>query len=239
MCLRRMADAIIVHAKRIAVECSALFPFLKHKLFVVNHGVLGNESVEFRCDWEVGSALFFGRIESYKGLGVFVKAIQFLSEQDAATVVKGVIAGTGSDLNHYRRILKSDPHFELIDRYIRPSEVSSLFRKSNVVVLPYLEATQSGVAAYALRYGRPMIASHVGGLSEMVRQSRNGFLINPGDYVSLATHLKRLISDQELSCKMGWYSFRMGLSEYSWDHISVETTKVYREAIRMKAAKKK
>jgi len=237
--LRKTADAIIVHAKRIGDECQVLFPFLNGKIFVVNHGVLGIQASEYRSDWEAGTALFFGRIERYKGLGVFVRAIKLLAEQDGLPRIRGIIAGRGPDLSQYRAIVETDKHFELIERYVLPDEVPKLFKKSNVVVLPYLDATQSGVAAYALRYGRPMIASNVGGLPEMIRHGHNGFLINPGDYVSLAGALRRLIVNQELSHKMGWNSFRMGLCEFSWEQIALETTKVYEKAIRAKGMNKK
>jgi hypothetical protein len=67
-------------------------------------------------------------------------------------------------------------------------EAARLMHNATIVVLPYISASQSGVAALALAFGRPIIASAVGGLNEMVIHGKTGLLVPPGNVAALASH---------------------------------------------------
>ena len=73
-----------------------------------------------------------------------------------------------------------------MDRYIENEAVPKLFREADLVVLPYLSATQSGVVPLAYQFDVPVIASDVGGLSEVVIHGKTGYLTPVGDFRSLA-----------------------------------------------------
>ncbi len=229
--LRKSVDAIIVHGISIAKDCEQLFPELADKIFAVRHGILGVSSHSYNTDWEMGTALFFGRMERYKGLEIFIRAIKMINKGGRRNDIKGIIAGTGPYLKECRKRLLRDSQFEIIDKYIPPTQVPELFKRANVVTLPYLDATQSGIAAYALAYGRPMIASNVGALPEIVIDGYNGILVPPGNAYALAVALKSLINDQKCCRRMAQNSFNLGINEFSWESIAMETVKVYRMAL--------
>ena len=88
--------------------------------------------------------------------------------------------------------------FEILDRYIPPEEISELFLESFAVILPYLDGTQSGVAAMALGFGRPVVATAVGSIPELVRNEENGLLVPPSDAVALTEAIERLLTDKDL-----------------------------------------
>lgn len=224
--LRHRCDAVIVHGEYLQKETEALLPKLKERVFSIMHGPLGQPSSSPSFDWEPGNLLFFGRLEAYKGLGHFIAAVQALRRK--GLLVKGVVAGRGEDLARHRETLLSDPSFELHEGFIPRDEVARLFRRANIVVLPYTDGTQSGVAAMALGYGRPVVASRVGGIPELVRQGENGILVPPSDVVSLGDALEELIVDQKTAHRLAMNAYAMSKGEFSWDNLAYKHLQVYR-----------
>lgn len=226
--LRLSSNSIIVHGeylKKIAQQC---IPQRRDKVFSVAHGPLGKifeRNVDY--EWKSGYCLFFGRIEAYKGLGVFIEALRILKDQ--GITVKGVIAGRGSELEKYQDALRDTELFDVRNRYLSVEEVLSCFQEANIVVLPYLEATQSGVSAYAIGMGRPVVATEVGGLPESVRHNVTGLLVPAGDPLALANSLKLLLSDTKLAQKMAINSWGWGQNELSWHNLAIQTIAVYKQ----------
>ena len=138
------------------------------------------------------TVLFFGRRWAYKGLDVLAAAMpEVVNRVPGARLV---VAGTGAALADSipgRRPAWLDVH----DHYVEADTARRLFAAARVVALPYREASQSGVAALAVGMGRPMVASRVGGLPEMVGDG--GLLVEPGHVASLADALTVLLTDDE------------------------------------------
>jgi glycosyltransferase involved in cell wall biosynthesis len=223
--LRRVADAVIVHGEIVKQETEALVPRLKGKVHAVPHGILGGDARPFQADWQEGLILFFGRINKYKGLRYFVEAIELLHQWGLH--VKALVAGTGPELVSLRERIISNPAFILLEEYIPAESISALFKRAQIVVLPYTDATQSGVAALALSHARPIIASNVGSLSEMVRSGVNGLLVAPKDVIGLAKAIKQLLTNHNEAACMGESAHRLAQTEFSWENIAEKTTAVY------------
>ena len=66
----------------------------------------------------------------------------------------------------------------LVNRYVPNEEIGVYFSAADVVVLPYLEATQSGVAQIAFAFERPVITTKVGGLAETIEHGRSGLIVD-------------------------------------------------------------
>lgn len=227
--LRKHADLVIVHGEKIRAECEILFPWLKGKIASIPHGPLGAMVGAIKAEWEKGVLLFFGRIEKYKGLGYLIEAVKILREEGVP--VKVVIAGRGSDLENYRSRITDDATFDLLEHFIPVDQVQNLFMRANMVVLPYTDATQSGVVALALQYGRPVVATDVGSIGEVVRDGFNGLLVPPKDAAALAAAIRKLIEDQELAGEMAQYAVNLAKGELSWQAIAARTVALYRRAV--------
>ena len=80
-------------------------------------------------------------------------------------------------------------------RYAADDEVNDLLAKHHAALLPYRSATQSGIAPIALAAGRPVVATAVGGLRDVIRDGQNGTLAEPGDAASLAEAIERCAAD--------------------------------------------
>jgi glycosyltransferase involved in cell wall biosynthesis len=225
--LRANCDAAVTHGSALATALAVAVPRLQGRIVSVPHGPLGNGAIA--GPWEPGCLLFFGRIQKYKGLRYLVAALEQLQRQGLA--LKLVVAGRGEDLEPNRAALARLPGVEIHERYIAESEVPGLFARAQLVVLPYTDGTQSGVAALALGYGRPVVASAVGAVGEMVVDGDNGLLVPPCDVPALAAAIRRLVEDQDLARRMARRSRELGETEMSWDRNAAITAAAYRSLL--------
>lgn len=222
----KKADKIIVHG-------NVLFKDLveqgitRDKIVVIPHGDFSFFKNFAGSDIkEDHSILFFGRIKPYKGIRYLIEAEKIISR--TASGYKLVIAGDG-DITPYNIDTKNNPNIIVINRYIDDTEVALLFRKSIMVVLPYLDASQSGIIPIAYAFKKPVIATDVGSISEVVKDNVTGLIIPPADAGSLAEAILKLLNNDELRKNMGENAYKKMKDEMSWDKIARETIKVYNE----------
>jgi glycosyltransferase involved in cell wall biosynthesis len=110
-----------------------------------------------------------------------------------------------------------------------------LFKSTKVVVLPYTDATQSGVAAIALAHGIPVVASAVGGIPEVVIEGRTGLLVPPCDPLALSRAIGQLLRDEQKTQELGRSAAEFARQHLSWTKIASATTKVYEAVVRQRA----
>jgi len=134
--------------------------------------------------------LFFGIVRKYKGLDVLLRAMaKVLSEVECNLIVSGEFYDSVGEYERLVDELGIGAYVRIENRYMPNEEVPALFDRADVLVLPYLSATQSAVAGIALVNGLPIIASRTGGLSEVVKDGVTGLLFPPGDADALANRL--------------------------------------------------
>lgn len=142
--------------------------------------------------------LFFGRLLPYKGLDLLLDALVLLGPQPGLAVR---VVGHGSDSGVLQR-LRALPDVTVENRWVPEDEVSALVGWADAVVLPYREASQSGVAAVALAAGRRVLGTCVGGLAEQLAGNPLAMLCKP-DAASLADGVRRLLDDPVLAGEPG------------------------------------
>jgi glycosyltransferase involved in cell wall biosynthesis len=128
------------------------------------------------------NVLFFGRILPYKGLDVLLAAFRSLDP----TRFHLIIAGEGE--------VPANPgaNVEIDNRFVTDARLPGFFQRAHVVALPYHAASQSGVGQMAFAFGKPVVATRVGALPDIVHHDSNGLLIPPGDPIALAAALERM-----------------------------------------------
>ena len=109
--------------------------------------------------------------------------------------------------------------------------MAPLFQKASVVVLPYTDASQSGVIPLAYAFKKPVIATNVGSLPEVVDHGMTGYLVPPGNVKKLEEAIIDLLKDEDKLKRMGQNAFKKAKEELSWDKIAHKTVDVYREVI--------
>ena len=226
---RRKASRLIVHGPRMRAELEELDARVAGRIDTIPHGVLGRAGIDNDISgYEPGTFLFFGRIEAYKGLRYFLDAGDLLHRKGLS--FRLVVAGRGSDLEHQRARITSSPWVELIDAYIPPADVPALFRRAMAVVLPYTDATQSGVSAMAFAGSRPVIATRVGDVPDVVVDGQTGLIVPPRDAGALAGAMEKLLLDRQLRDSLATNAARLANERLTWPRIADVTQDSYRRA---------
>ncbi len=174
--------------------------------------------------------LFFGRVSPYKGLETLYGAAQQVAEQ-----VPGVrIVVAGRPVRGYRPpsppVLPNNARVDVIDSYVPNHLMAALFHSASVVACPYVDATQSGVVLSAYAFGKPVVASRVGGLPEYIQDRMTGLLVPPGDRHALAEALVELLTDAPLRARLAASIAGLCETTLSWRSIADQTLEVYRRA---------
>lgn len=162
--------------------------------------------------------LFFGRIEPYKGLGLLMSA---LIKRDYSSEVTLIIAGQGViEQDVLRQLQASSVNVITLNRFIPDEEVGFLFKTADVVVLPYLTATQTGVIPLAYAFNKPVIASRVGALPELVEDGKTGILFKAGSCDQLGGCIERYAECHDLSIELGTQASKMMVQTLSWSVVA-------------------
>lgn len=158
--------------------------------------------------------LFFGLVRRYKGLDLMVQAMKLLPDNHVL-IAAGENYGSEDDLSELASSLGG--RFMRFDSFVPDSDVGLYFMASDIVVLPYRTATQSGVAQIALAFHKPMVVTTVGSLGETVSPGLTGETAEP-DPQALAgavTRCRLLLDDPELDGRIGKWAERFGWATYA------------------------
>jgi len=162
--------------------------------------------------------LFFGYIRPYKGLHVLLDALaRVRASLDAHLVVAGEFYDAEQSYRDQLRDLRLEAAVTLCSEYLPNERVPLFFSAADAVILPYLSATQSGIAQIAFYYDLPVIATDVGGLAEVVRDGQTGLIVPPADPQALAAAILRFYNEQQESRLRD--GVRREKERYSWAHL--------------------
>ncbi len=160
--------------------------------------------------------LFFGRISKYKGISILLKAMDLL--KDSMPELHLSIVGKGELSNDDIRIINSNSdRISLNNEWISDDQVWEIFDQADMTIIPYIEASQSGVVAISLSCGRTVVASDVGGLREQI-DPVGGSIVQPGDPQALAKEISKLYSDHANLLDLNKRSYKYANELLTWDH---------------------
>jgi glycosyltransferase involved in cell wall biosynthesis len=170
-----------------------------------------------------GARLVFasGRAAPYKGIGVFIEAAHrvALSGNDD---VHFAYAGDGPALQDLRDLASrlAVPRFHFLGRR---DDVAALLSSTTVAVVPSVWAEAFGLTVVeAMAAGRPLVASRIGGIPELVEHERTGLLVEPGHPDELAGAIQRLLDDPGLAADMGARAKAVAREQYSVERTVAE-----------------
>jgi glycosyltransferase involved in cell wall biosynthesis len=168
--------------------------------------------------------LFFGLLRPYKGLDLLLEAWRGI--EDAELWIAGM---PRMDISALRADLRSaDPpaNVRLIPRFITDAEQPAYFERAALVVLPYRQADQSGVAFTALGAGVPLLLSDVGGFPELAGTGA-ARTFPAGDVAALRTELRALLDEPRALRRMSAAARAAAAGPYSWDAVARATLGLY------------
>lgn len=226
------ADQLIAHTSQMQDVVVNRLHIPHSKVHVIPHVLCGDDSAQADGEEEEGLVLFFGRIWEYKGLEYLIRAEPLITSQVPEARI--IIAGTGEEYNHYRRMMVNPGRFTIHDEYVSNEKRAQLFRRASVVVLPYIDASQSGVIPMAYSFGKPVVATTVGGLPAQVDDGKTGYLVPPRDERALADAIVRLLRNPDLRRRLGANGKRKSAVEWSADVVARQTLAVYEVAVKQR-----
>jgi len=223
------ADQVIVHGTQLVQVIADRLSIPCEIVHVIPHVALGDDTARSEVQEDDHLILFFGRIWEYKGLEFLIRAEPLVTAQVPEARI--VIAGRGEDFARYRLMMVHPERFTVYNEYVSDDKRSELFRRASIVVLPYIDASQSGVIPLAYTFGKPVVATTVGGLPDMVEHGQTGYLVPPRDEKALSGAIIRLLRDKTLRHQLGANGKRKLDAECSPDVVARQTLVVYDRAI--------
>lgn len=150
---------------------------------------------------ETFNVLFFGRISPYKGVKFLLDAVVDIITNHQDINVTLTVAGSGKydfDISPYYNYSQ----IKIMNKFTTQEELAELITQSSVVVCPYIDATQSGVVMSSFAFKKPVIATNVGGLPEMVKDGETGVIVEPRNSEAIKDVIIKLSKNPEMLIKM-------------------------------------
>ncbi len=201
----RYVDCFILLSKSVQEDLLKLKPKSKNKF--LPHPVYSNfgqpvdklEAKRFlKLPENEKLILFFGFIRDYKGLDVLLQAMSLMKDDKR---IKLIVAGEYySNSGKYADIIDKlglKDQLYLFTDFIPTSEVKYYFSACDVVILPYRDATQSGIVQIAMNFHKPVIATNVGGLAEVISNNSTGFIVEKENRQKLADAIRKFYNEEK------------------------------------------
>ena len=237
--LYRSADRIIALTEYVKKSVLSTSGIEKNKIVVIPHGdfdfivsasspnvkLLG-ELTEYTDGYFVIG--FFGLIRPYKGLEYLLRAFSEI----VRTPIRAKLLVAGKCYQDPDFYISLARELDITDsvrfdfRYAPLPDLLSYLNVTDTVVLPYVEASQSGNTVMLYKMGIPVIATNVGGLGEMIIDGSTGILVPPRDSQAIAGALVSLIEDRELYRQLSENGMKLARERYDWDNIASATIDV-------------
>jgi glycosyltransferase involved in cell wall biosynthesis len=236
--LYRRFDAVVVHSehgRRRLVEEVGVDPARVH---VIRHGVLrpwhdapgdGSQSGEAPLPAELRGVagrvvLFFGLLRPYKGLDVLLEAWREWGLGAPGELELWIVGMPRMDMAPLRAAASSGVRF--LPRFVYGAEILGVMRRASLIVLPYREIDQSGVAFTALGAGVPLLLSDVGGFPEIAATGA-ARTVPADDPRALTQALAELLGDPAALAAMSDRARAAVANEYAWEQIAARTLALY------------
>jgi glycosyltransferase involved in cell wall biosynthesis len=231
--LARMHDCL-VHSAADEARLQRLVPTTRvtrafHPLYeFARPSLIARAEARARLGFTGDTILFFGFVRPYKGLDVLIRAMpSVLRRRRVTLLVAGEFWGGSEAFTRQVRELGLQHAVRCVDRYVPNEEVGLYFSAADLVVLPYLSGTASGVVQTAYGLDTPVVATTVGALGDIVADGRTGYLVPPGQPAALAEAIVRFFDEgraEEFVANIQAYKRRFG-----WDRL-VEIIEAVAEA---------
>jgi glycosyltransferase involved in cell wall biosynthesis len=179
---------------------------------IIPHGIFPIRNISFTQRLKRKRILFIGRIVKYKGVEVLINAVNNL-EGDYELIIAG-------DANYNVEVNNINKNITLINKFLTEEEIAEKLSWCDIIALPYIEATQSGVISLGIFAEKPMICTIVGGLSEQVSE-QEAIFVEPNNVKEL-TEAIRLLSTNTAKYDKICDNLKAKKESLKWEHISNE-----------------
>jgi glycosyltransferase involved in cell wall biosynthesis len=228
-------DAVVAHSEHGAARLRDEVGLPAERVRVIPHGAfdyLTRLPEEKPLPEELQGAegpvvLSFGLLRPYKGLENLLEAFAEVGAEAELWIV-GNPRMAVEPLHELAALTGAKVRF--VTRFVEEAEIPAIFRRADIVTLPYLDAEHSGVLYTGLAFGKPLVVSAVGGFPE-VAEAGAARLVPPGDTAALAGALRELIDDPVAREDLAAAARAAAAGPYSWDEAARLTLELYEELL--------
>ncbi len=187
------ADRFVVQSKDDLKDIKALKPGCKYQILhhplndVFERKEISVSALKKKYGLGKNVILFFGYVRAYKGLRYLIEAMpDILKKMDVTLLIVGEFYESYDEYRELIRRLGLSDNVTVVNEYIPNEDVSMYHAVSDMVVVPYVSATQSGIIQTAYLFDTPVLVTDVGGLPEVVDEGVTGFVVKPRDSQAIA-----------------------------------------------------
>jgi len=234
--LYRTFTKLFAHTDFIKKRLINEFNIKPEKIKVFKHGLYDtiindNHNTALNVDRNEVNFLFFGYIAYYKGLHLLLEAFSNMKDVPNITLnVAGKVEGQyANDLEALTNKLKEDSRITFSIGYVPDDEAHKLMSKASVIMLPYIEASQSGVLLMAYTYAKPVIVSRLGGFPDDVVEGKTGYLFEPNNVSDLEKTMRTFVEEWRNGSMHSEYIREYSQEKYSWSKSAQTLIKAYQE----------
>ncbi len=228
-------DAVVAHTEHGATRLREEVGIDPTRVHVIPHGVfdyLTRLPEEKPLPPELEGAegpviLFFGLLRPYKGIDTLLQAF---GQVEGAEL--WIVGNPRMDVEPLHRLAgEARGRVRFVTRFVEDAEIPAIFRRADVLALPYRDIEQSGVLYTGLAFGKPMVLSDVGGFPELGEQGL-ARIVPREDPAALAAALAELVGDEPARAEL---AAAAAAGPYSWDTVARQTLNLYEELLEVKA----
>lgn len=231
-------DAVVAHSEHSAARLREEVGLDPGRVRVIPHGAFDYltrlpEEKPLPAELEGAEGpvvLCFGLLRPYKGIENLLAAFRRVTGAEL-----WIVGNPRMDVGPLHRLAEEAAgRVRFVTRFVEDAEVPAIFRRADLLALPYLDAEHSGVLYTGLAFGKPLVLSAVGGFPE-VAETGAAHLVPPGDVDELAAALTDLLGDEAARTELAAAAQRAAAGPYSWDEAGRRTVELYRELIEARA----
>lgn len=178
--------------------------------------------------------LFFGNIFEYKGLDTLIKAEENITCKNPD--LKIMIYGKCSDFSVYEKLMKDKTKYQLNIGWVKDEDITLAFKKTDLLVLPYKNATQSGPLMVAYSFGIPVVCSNIEGLNEFVVDNKSGKLFSPNNPEDLAIKINEIYGNFNKYRDMCNYVQKETQLKYSDKSIAIQLMNTFHKVLNLQTS---
>ncbi len=227
-------DAVVAHSEHSAARLRDEVGLDTGKVRVIPHGAFdyltrlpAEKPLPAQLEGAEGPVILcFGLLRPYKGIENLLEAFRRVEGAEL-----WIVGNSRMDVGPLRELAAAAPgRVRFLTRFVEDAEIPAIFRRADVVALPYLDAEHSGVLYTGLAFGKPLLLSAVGGFPE-VAAAGAARLVPPGDTDALAATLSELVADDAGRAELASAAARAAAGPFSWDEAARRTLDLYRELL--------
>ena len=182
---------------------------------------------------DIGNILLVGGVRKRKDIITALKTVDNILKENinvTLNIVGPVDSEYNIEVNEFinHKNLKNNV---IIHGLISADNLMNLYKKTDVFLLTSIEESSPISLVEAMAAGKPIVSTNVGGISEMVKNNRNAFLLNIKDDNNIAKSIQRIVGDRKLRKKLGTESNKIAINSWSAKAVALDTYKMYTEIV--------